>query len=57
MRQYTPMEVHKDFLELARKLTTLEYQKVLSYAQKIGFETIYTQEKESASASFIPDFN
>ena len=56
MRQYTPCYRAKEYPEIDRKLTSLEYDKVTRYAEKLGFKRVYTQEKESASESFIPDF-
>ena len=56
MRQYTPCYRAKDFPEIDRKLTSLEYGKVTSFAQDLGFRWIYTQAKESANVDFIPDF-
>lgn len=56
MAQYTP-----DFLEpgapkeLARRLTSFEYQSVLQVAQERGFSG-FSQSPSSASASYTPDF-
>ncbi len=57
MSQYTPYGDLGDTPELKRKITAREYEKVVSYAEGIGFETIYTQEISSASEDFIPDFD
>lgn len=57
MRQFTPMPDSRSFEELTRRLTTIEYQKVLRKAKALGFEHIYTQKRDSASAEFIPDFS
>ncbi len=57
MRQYTPAHKAKSLSPWNRKLTTIEYQRVVSYAQSLGFETIFTQKKESASERYIPDFS
>ena len=56
LRQYTPCHKAKNIKGLDRKLTTLEYQKVLSHAEKIGFSYLFTQERSSAEEEFIPDF-
>lgn len=56
MRQYTPTEAVRKIRPLNRKLTSLEYNKVVKQAEELGFEHIYTQTKESASEDFIPDF-
>lgn len=56
MRQYTPMHT-SDYPELQRTLTDREYRRVRDYALSLGFSSLYTQEKTSASAAFIPDWN
>ena len=53
MRQYTPMG-HSDLPELQRTLTAREYRRVTDYALSLGFDPLYTQEKESAGKAFIP---
>lgn len=57
MRQYTPMGEIEGFPELQRRITSREYRRVLDYALSIGFENIYTQEKESAEKIFIPHWD
>lgn len=56
MNQYTPMksEAHS---ELMRKLTTYEYQKVLTAARKIGITNGFVQDGETQGESFIPPFD
>ncbi|MBR3837569.1 MAG: radical SAM protein [Clostridia bacterium] len=56
LRQYTPMHRAKEFPKLRRKLTTLEYHRVAKVADALGFSRIYTQEKESATEDYVPDF-
>ncbi len=56
LRQYTPLANANNYPLLKRKITTLEYQKVVGLAEELGFPNIYTQEKESASDAYIPDF-
>ena len=56
MRQFTPCYQTSRFPEIDRKLTSLEYDKVVAFAEEAGFQWVYTQAKESASSSFIPDF-
>lgn len=57
MRQYTP-----DFADegapraLHRRLTSFEYNDVLSYALSLGFDG-FSQEKESAKRDFTPKFD
>ncbi len=53
MRQYTPMGM-SDLPELARPITAREYRRVRDYALALGFDPLYTQEKESAGKAFIP---
>ena len=55
MAQYTPEFAGSDFPELARRITTFEYSKVLSHAKALGFEG-YAQQRGSASAKYTPDF-
>lgn len=57
MRQYTPMHKAKDFPCLSRKLTTLEYDRVVKRANELGFSFVITQKKESAVEDFVPDFS
>lgn len=58
MNQYTPMEGIETagYPELARKVTSREYEKVLDHAINIGVENGFMQEGGTASESFIPDF-
>ena len=56
MSQFTPDFTEDKFKELKRKITTLEYQSVVDYAYKLGFEG-YMQDKTSASDKFVPEFN
>lgn len=55
MSQYTPEFLDPGYPELNRKLTTFEYEKVLSRAEELGFRG-YMQEKSSATSAFTPDF-
>lgn len=57
MRQYTPMGDIQGFPELSRRVTDREYRKVVEYALSLGFENVFTQEKESADQKFIPDWD
>lgn len=57
MRQYFPTYKAKDYPEISRKLTTLEYEKVLSYAESLGITHGFSQEKESAKEQYVPDFD
>lgn len=55
MAQYHPCYRAKDFLELNRRLRSVEYQEVVEYAKKLGFSHILTQKLES-SDNYLPDF-
>lgn len=57
MRQYFPTHKAQEFPELSRKLTTLEYEKVLSYAERLGIVNGFSQEKDSAKQQYVPDFD
>jgi putative pyruvate formate lyase activating enzyme len=57
MSQYTPMPRIKNYPELARKVTTEEYDELVDYAIELGVENGFIQEGETASESFIPDFS
>ena len=57
MCQYTPLPyVAVSYPELARRVTQEEYDELIDYAVDLGITQAYTQEMESASESFIPDF-
>ncbi|MBO4501815.1 MAG: radical SAM protein [Clostridia bacterium] len=55
MNQFTPIGLEK-YPELNRRLTTLEYDRVVEYALSIGITNAYIQEKGTAEESFIPPF-
>ena len=57
MNQYTPMAKWDGFPNLNRKVTKREYEKVLDYAMELGVENAFIQEGETASQSFIPEFD
>ena len=57
MSQYTPFGQAEKYSELRRKITKREYEKVLFAAEEMGFDNIFTQDSDSASESFIPDFD
>ena len=56
MRQYTPDFAPEKFKTLKRKITSFEYDFVISEAEKYGFVG-FSQEKASASDIFTPDFS
>lgn len=57
MSQYTPCGQADKYKELTRKITAREYEKVISAAEDMGFDHIFTQDYASASENFIPDFD
>jgi putative pyruvate formate lyase activating enzyme len=56
MNQYTPPTNLIGYDEIKRKVTKREYKKVIDYALNLGVENAFVQEGETASESFIPDF-
>lgn len=57
MRQFTPDFVDRDkYPELARKITTFEYNSVVKRARELGFDG-YVQSAESAVSAYTPSFN
>lgn len=54
MGQYTPCYHAKD--ELSKPIKKLEYTRVISYFNKLGFNKGFCQDLSSASTDFIPDF-
>lgn len=57
MRQYTPDFVNSDAPKnLKRRITSFEYEDVLSYALSLGFDG-FSQGKESAKTDFTPNFD
>ncbi len=54
MGQYTPCYKAKG--ELTRKIKKLEYTRVISYFNKLGFTKGFCQDLSSASTDYIPDF-
>lgn len=57
MSQYTPCGNADKFRELTRKITPREYEKVIFAAEELGFKNLFTQDYNSASEGFIPDFD
>ncbi len=57
MRQYTPMHQAESFPELRRKITSMEYDRVVKAAREFGFQDIYTQSVESVGSKYVPDFS
>ncbi len=59
MSQYTPTTSldRERYPELARRVTTYEYNKLIDYALSLGMENAFIQEREAAKESFIPAFD
>lgn len=57
MNQYTPLAHVADHPPLNKKVSAAEYERVLSFCERIGIEQGYMQEGEAASESFIPEFD
>lgn len=55
MQQYTPPPDMPAPLD--RRVTREAYDALVHYAETLGFEHAYTQEREAASESFIPPFD
>ena len=56
MSQYTPFGNLDKYLEINRKITKREYDKVVDFAIQLGVENAFIQYGEVADESFIPDF-
>ncbi len=57
MSQYIPCAKASEYPTINRKLSEKEYDMVLNYAEKSGFENAFIQEIDSSSEEFIPDFD
>lgn len=57
MNQYTPLPQVADNPALNHRVTAQEYERVLSFAERIGIEQGFYQEGDTASESFIPEFD
>lgn len=57
MGQYIPCAKAAEYPTINRKLSEREYNLVLEYAEKLGFENVYIQELDSSSEKFVPDFD
>lgn len=57
MNQYTPLPHVAAIPELNRTVSEHEYEKILSFAGKIGIEKGFMQEGGTAQESFIPAFD
>jgi putative pyruvate formate lyase activating enzyme len=58
MSQYTPFfRVEKEFPELNRRITSLEYQRVVERMEALGLVDGYLQERSSAKEEYTPCFD
>ncbi|MBP1755749.1 MAG: pyruvate formate lyase activator [Firmicutes bacterium] len=57
MNQYTPLPGMSEYPQLNRRITEEEYEELVDYAIEIGVENGFIQEGDTASESFIPEFN
>ncbi|MBQ5926446.1 MAG: radical SAM protein [Clostridia bacterium] len=57
MSQYTPFGETEKYPELARSVTKREYQKVLDFANEIGIENIFVQQRTSSDERYIPSWD
>jgi putative pyruvate formate lyase activating enzyme len=57
MSQYVPCHESAKYPEINRRITTLEYERVLEHFGKLGFRYGYCQQKSSAKGDYVPEFN
>jgi putative pyruvate formate lyase activating enzyme len=57
MNQYTPLAPIGKYPELNRRITAEEYEELIDYAIDLGVENGFIQEGDTASESFIPEFD
>lgn len=57
MSQYFPAYKANEFPEISRKLTTLEYKRVLEYAKEHGIKNGFFQDRSSSSEGYVPQFS
>ena len=56
MSQYEPRYNAKDYPEINRKITPLEYKRVVSHAENLEMFNCYTQDLSSADSKYTPKF-
>lgn len=56
LSQYTPMHKAKEYPQINRPLTPLEYKAVISHANKLGLTNVMCQELASATCEMVPDW-
>lgn len=57
MNQYTPLPHVANIPELNRRVTMEEYERVLTFAGRLGIQNGFYQEGDTAEESFIPAFD
>jgi putative pyruvate formate lyase activating enzyme len=57
MNQYTPLPRMTAYPLMNRRVSDEEYEELVDYAIELGVENGFIQEGETASESFIPEFN
>jgi putative pyruvate formate lyase activating enzyme len=57
MSQYEPLHKAQDYPEINRRITKLEYKRVVAHALKLNMMNCFTQDVSSADSKYIPDFN
>lgn len=57
MSQYTPCHRSAEYPEINRRLTTLEYNRVLAHYRRLGFRYGYCQKRSSVGGEYVPPFN
>ena len=56
MSQYEPRYNAKDYAEINRKITPLEYKRVVNHALKLNMLNCFTQDLSSADSKYTPKF-
>ena len=56
MSQYEPMYEAKTYPEINRRITPLEYKRVVAHALKLNMQNCYTQDLSSANSKYTPKF-
>ena len=56
MSQYEPRYNAKNYEEINRKITPLEYKRVVNYAIKLNMMNCFTQDLSSANSKYTPKF-
>jgi putative pyruvate formate lyase activating enzyme len=57
LSQYTPLPQVEAYPAINRRISSEEYEELVDYAIEIGVENGFIQEGETATESFIPEFN